>query len=467
MSINSALNAAVSGLVSTSSALSAISQNIANANTVGYKQQTTQFEDLVGASSSAGNYAAGGVQANVQQLVSQNGTPTQTTSGTDLSISGNGMFVVTGTPTPTNSDPRSYTEAGSFTVDSNGDLVNAAGYYLQGFPVNADGSVTVNPSDLNTLQTINVAAIGGTATATTSVTVNQNLNSTQNVNTAAAAAYSATSNSMAAYEAGGTGTVPDATITIPITNTQGGQETLEVYLEKSTTANTWNAEVVAPGGGIQYGPDSTLNDNQLATGTLVFNSNGTLDLANSTLFGGSTSPTLDIGASASTPTGSGYAWGTSLGVGAQNVALNLDTSPGGITQYDSATLTQSIDANGTAFGNLNTVAIDSNGFVTATYSNGISKQIAQVAIATFANPDGLTQVNGDAYQVSTTSGSFNLKTPGSAGAGTISPDTLESSTVDLSSEFANLITTQQAYSASAKVITTADQMEQALIATIQ
>jgi flagellar hook protein FlgE len=163
----------------------------------------------------------------------------------------------------------------------------------------------------------------------------------------------------------------------------------------------------------------------------------------------------------------GYAWGAGLGISGQAIALNLATSPGGLTQDNSASTVESIDTDGTAFGQLDNVNIDSSGFVTATYSNGVTKKIAQVAIATFANPDGLTAVSGDAYQVSSTSGSFNLKTPGSAGAGTIADYSLETSTVDLSSQFADLITTQQAYSASAKVITTADTMEQALLQTIQ
>jgi flagellar hook protein FlgE len=614
MSINSAINAAVSGLTANSSALSAISDNIANANTVGYKASTTEFEDLVGVASTSANYSAGGVQADTIQQISQNGTTQQTTSATDLSINGQGMFVVTSTPTPTASDPRSYTEAGSFDVNAQGYLVNAAGYYLQGFPVDeSTGAVTVNPSDLNSLETINVADIGGTASATSTATVNANLNSAQAMSAAGAAAsggvsvvtttattnggvtttaftgtpvaisaavstaigepvvsggvagvgagtnaalavtsstgatastttaisaqdllnaynyatdpatyttpdangvtysdgnyfytptsdagftaadgnytvsitdsavtttaYNASTNNMASGAI-----TPDAQITIPISNSQGGQQTIDIDLLKSPTANQWYAEVVSPDGEIQYGANSSLNNNQLATGILAFNSDGTINLAQSTLFGGSTTPTLNFGASGTTPAAAsaggaplvapatgltGYSWGTGLGIGAQSIALNLATNPGGITQDESATTTESIDTDGTAFGQLDQVNIDTNGFVTATYSNGVTKQIAQVAIATFANPDGLSAVSGDAYQVSSTSGSFNLKTPGSAGAGTISPDSLETSTVDLSSQFADLITTQQAYSASAKVITTADTMEQALLQTIQ
>ena len=256
---------------------------------------------------------------------------------------------------------------------------------------------------------------------------------------------------------------PDATIQLPVSDSEGGQRTLQIDLLKSGSANTWYAELVAvPASDVQTG--SGLNSGQLATGTLQFNSDGSINMADSTLFKGSTSPTISMGASSTTGLGAdGYAWASGLGISAQTISLNLAESPGGITQLDSASATESVDSNGTQFGSLTSVAIDNQGFVTATYSNGVSKKIAQVALATFDNPDGLKAVSGDAYQVSSTSGSYNLKTAGSGGAGTITPSELETSTVDLSTQFASLITTQEAYSASAKVITTADQMLQALI----
>ena len=207
---------------------------------------------------------------------------------------------------------------------------------------------------------------------------------------------------------------------------------------------------------------------QLAAGTVTFNADGGIELNDSSLFGDSTTPSVDILGSASAGLTPGQvAWASTLGLGEQNIAFNLSTAPGGITQLASKSITESIDTNGTQFGNLDNVTIDKAGFVTATYSNGVSKQIAQIAIATFENEDGLNALSGDAYQVSTTSGAYNLKTAGSGGAGTISPSSLESSTVDLSSQFSDLITTQTAYSASSKVITTADQMLQSLISIIQ
>ncbi len=119
--------------------------------------------------------------------------------------------------------------------------------------------------------------------------------------------------------------------------------------------------------------------------------------------------------------------------------------------------------NGTAFGNLTDVEVDEDGFVTAMFDNGVTRRIAQVAVATFANANGLVPLNGNAYRVSQQSGPFSLKTPGTGGAGFLAPGTLESSTVDLSTEFTGLIVTQRAYSASSKIITTADQMLEELI----
>jgi flagellar hook protein FlgE len=156
-------------------------------------------------------------------------------------------------------------------------------------------------------------------------------------------------------------------------------------------------------------------------------------------------------------------WAQSLGIGAQEIKLELGGAASGLTQYDSASVVQVVTTNGTAFGNLSNVAIDEDGFVTAIFDNGVTRRIAQVAIATFPNPDGLIAENGNSYRLSGASGGFSLKAPGTGGAGYLAPSTLESSTVDLSTEFTGLITTQRAYSASSKIITTADQMLEELL----
>jgi len=214
---------------------------------------------------------------------------------------------------------------------------------------------------------------------------------------------------------------------------------------------------------------SGLSDGQIATGTIGFTSTGQLDPATTTIFS-ATDPSIAIGASdAATPAAGAVNWSSSLGVAAQTISLNLTGSSsgtGGITQLDSAN-SQSITTNGTAFGSLSSIAVSDSGLVTAVYSNGVSQNLAQVAIATFPNPDGMSAVNDNAYQVSQSSGSYTLDTPGQGGAGSIDPFNLEGSTVDLSSQLTSLITSQSAYSASSKIITTADQMMQDLLQIIQ
>ena len=461
MSINSALLTGVSGLLAQSSALAAISDNIANANTVGYKTENTEFGDIVNNGSLLGDYDSGGVLAQTQQLVTQQGSLQQTSSNTDLAIQGNGFFVTTASATPSVTDTRNFTRAGSFTVDANGDLMNAAGGYLQGWPVSANGTISIDPSSVASLQSINVGGAGGSGgavSATSQVSINANLNSAQTVD-ADAASYNTTTDSMAAYVAssGASGTKPDFTISVPVSDSQGGQHTLSLDVVKSS-ANTWQVELVAPTSG---GVSQVSNANgQIATGTLSFDANGNLNVAASSLTDANGNNVLGA-----TPSGSlDIDWSSALGVQSpQTVSMNLSNSLGGLTQVSAASVTQSVDTNGTQFGNLTDVTIDDQGFVTAAYDNGVTRKIAQVAIATFQNPDGLTSASGDNYQVSNSSGTYNLKAAGTGGAGTISPSTLEASTVDLSQQFAGLIVTQQAYAASTKILTTADQMLQQLI----
>jgi flagellar hook protein FlgE len=474
------MQSGVAGLVANSVALSTISNNIANVNTVGYKLGETEFESLVTNSGGDAALNAGGVMASTQQLIDQQGQLTQTSSPLDLAISGQGFFVTTSQATNvTPTDPRSFTRAGSFTVNNQGYLVNSAGLVLQGWLADPNGKITSNPSSLTSLQSINVSQVGGAVEPTTTVGINANLDASQVISAAstaadsippAAGAYDPTSNSMAMYQTDPTtGVKPDFSIPVPVSDSQGGQHTLQLDLLKSSTPNQWYAELVAvPASDVTDG--ANLSDGQIATGIIAFTPTGQMDPTNTTLFN-ATSPTIAIGASNAGAPGAGQVnWGTQLGVAAQNITFNLQGgsgSTGGLTQLNSDSATQSITTNGTAFGNLTNVQIDSSGIVTGVFSNGVTQTLAQVAIATFSNPDGLTPVNGDAFQVSQSSGNFTLEQPGQGGAGSIDPSTLESSTVDLSSQLTDLITSQSAYSASSKIITTANQMMQDLLNIIQ
>ena len=473
MSINSAMLAGVSGLTANSAALSTISDNIANVNTVGYKRNQTDFESLITSQGQGAAFGSGGVLAVSRQLVSQQGLLTQTSSPLDLSISGQGFFVTTDHATNvTAADTRSFTRAGSFQVDNQGFMKNGAGLYLQGWIVDSSGNITTDPSDLTKLQSINVSQVGGAADLTTQIGINANLKSSQVVSAAATGAaqaippvgsYDSVTNSMAMYDANNaTGVKPDYSVQVPISDSKGGKRTVQMDFLKSATPNQWYAEIVAvPASDVLDG--AGLANGQIAKGIVAFTADGKLDTVNSTLFPPGNAAITFGASNAAAPAAGAVNWAASLGIDTQTVGFSISSPTGGLTQFDSQSVTQSITTNGTAFGNLTNIQIDKSGFVTAVFDNGVTRKIAQVAIATFPNPDGLSAVTGDAFRVTQDSGTYNLKAPGTGGAGLIDPSTLEASTVDLSSEFTGLITTQRAYSASSKIITTADQMLQDLL----
>lgn len=561
MSINSAMLAGVSGLISNSSALAAISDNIANVNTVGYKRSSANFSTLVTAQSKNATYSAGGVKAQTHQFISQQGLTQATTSNLDLSIAGSGFFVGTEKPEGlTATDTRSFTRAGSFQLDNLGYLKNDAGLYLQGWLADpVTGTITPDPSDLTQLSSINVGTVGGTAEKTTRVGVNANLRSEQAVAAAANAvstktgvldssgatsnfsvyysptgtgnqyavevrqagvtvatgvntydpttgallsttlpgtapnvqiaagppavtvtqaqlgvntkadaiasgAYDPATRSMSDYaEDPTTGVKPDFEIQIPVSDSKGGQRTVTLSLLKGPGPNEWFAELRAKPGDL----DNNTNG-LISSGKITFTTDGKLNSVGN-LFGGVTPTAINIGASDPTvtnlapPAVTPPRWADGLGIDSQDIQIDLASAAGGLTQYNSQSVVQSVNTNGTAFGNLTNIEVDDQGYVSAIFDNGVTRRIAQVAIATFSNPNGLKGVNGNAYRVTNESGTYSLKTPGQGGAGVIAPSTLEASTVDLSTEFTGLITTQRAYSASSKIITTADQMLEELL----
>ena len=481
MSISSAMLAGVTGLVSNSSALAAISDNIANANTVGYKRVGIDFTSLVN-TGATGEYAAGGVNTTTQHFVGQQGSLTATSSTTDLAISGDGFFVTSGQATKlSSSDPAYFTRAGSFTVDQNGNLKNAAGLYLQGWQADSNGNITADSANLSSLSPINILQVANTAQPTTEAAVDANINADQAITSAAqnagagtalAPGYNAdvdpstspaTEVSMTEYANDqSTGVKPDFSVTMPVSDSKGGTRNVVIDFLKSNVANQWYAEVRAdPPSDVQTDP--SLPQGLIESGIVAFNPDGTLNAGATTL---SSSIGLKASSAAAPIAGAGETaakWATNLGVNGQTVALNLTK----LTQFSAASSVTQVTSNGTASGGISGVSINNQGIVTAVYDNGTTRRLAQVALATFPNEDGLHSVDGNAFQQSINSGALTLKSAGSAGAGTISPSSLEASTVDLSSEFTGLITTQQAYSAASKIITTADQMIQELLSTKQ
>jgi flagellar hook protein FlgE len=458
MSINSALLTGVSGLVANSSALAAISDNIANVNTVAYKRNVVSFANVVTTQSLKGAYSAGGVQAVARQFVSQQGLVQASGSSTDMAISGDGFFVVSNKGAGlTAADARSFTRSGSFTVDADGFLINQSNFYLQGWPIKADGTYDVNPSDLSKMNSINVKNLGSAVAPTTDIAVSANLNKAGVVSAGEAAYNNATVASMTDYATDPTtGTKPDFVIEMKVIDSAGGSRKVALALLKDDSANpnSWHAELYSI-----PTTDTTTGGRpgQLARGDLKFKQDGTIDLANTTLFGvAGAAAQLNLAASgaAGTPR-----WSNSLGVAAQTLDFDLDK----ISQYAATSTVNAISSNGAGVGNIVSIDVNNEGIVSAIYDNSQIRQIAKIGIATFPNADGLQAISGNAYRSSLPAGQLTVKEAGVGGAGRISPSSLEASKVDLSAEFTGLIQTQKAYSASSKIITTADQMLEELI----
>ncbi|MEX6725082.1 flagellar hook protein FlgE [Parapedomonas caeni] len=418
MSLYAALYSGVSGLSANSTALGIISDNITNVNTVGYKASGVDFKTLVTETSSLNAYSPGGVAAKPRNMIGQQGLLQASTSSTDLSIDGAGFFVVRADPN-TSGDVM-FTRAGSFRPDALGFLQNTAGHYLMGWQLNSGGTF-VNNGDVGSLVPINIAGLTGTAEATSSVRVRANLQSSQTAYTGAYAAGDM---------ADGTVT-PHFTRNIQVFDAQGGAHTVTMSFLKSANANEWNVEV--------YGDPTDVNGGLISSGTITFNTDGSL---NSTTLPDPV--TVDwIGGAADS-----------------EISFNFGT-PGevdGLTQFNSVSTMISSNVNGAVFGNVTGVSIGKDGVVTALFDNGLTRAVYKLPIATFQNPDGLQRAQGNAYTVSDYSGQFSLVEAGTGGGGAVAPSTLEASTVDLASEFTRLITTQRAFSAASKVITTADEM---------
>lgn len=454
MSINSAMLAGASGMRANSSALAAISDNIANVNTVGYKRLRNDFTSLLNSQTHQTTYNAGGVMSRSSPLMNEQGSAVASSVSTHLAVSGDGFFVVRGrSDDATSRDPYFYTRAGQFTPDSDGYLQNTAGYYLQGWPVDSTGAVTANPTDLNALEPVRVSGIAGGAEATGRLSLSANLQSSQELSQAVVdGTYDAadSNNNMASGAV-----APDFQVPIQVYDSQGGLHTLTMSFLKAGP-NQWYTEVHMTAGDIDPG-GGTLVDGQLATGMLAFTPFGQLDAANSTL-----PNSITIGVAG---TGAGPEWNASLGLAAQTITFDMGGpgAPGGLTNYDSPSVLGTSQVDGTPFGSLASVDVDDDGYVTAIFTNGLTRRIYQIPLATFGNANGLIPEQGGVYRLGPGAGALSMRGAGVGGAGDIKARALEASTVDLAEEFSNLIMTQRAYSASSKIITTADEMLDELI----
>ncbi|MGD0151211.1 MAG: flagellar hook-basal body complex protein [Xanthobacteraceae bacterium] len=441
------MTTAVSGLQAQSFALQNISGNIANSQTVGYKETDTAFDALV-SQAALGEQTSGGVFATSVASNGVQGTIQNETVATDMAINGQGYFVVT-QPTgnsgtaPQFSGVNDYTRRGDFQMDSNGYMVNGAGYYLMGIPVDpATGAPT--SSSPQVLQFNNNFL---PAQATNSISYAANLPSAPPTGVLNPATFNVNPLDAAS---GGTGTVEgqDAT-TFTNASLDGGSVTAYDSLGNPVNVQLRWAETASSGGTsswqLFYQTNSSASGTQVAWQnvgtTFTFNSSGQL-----------TSPT----SSSLSLTGLAVN-GDTVG----NVTLNYGSN---LTQFASTTgsvQVNSLTQNGFGAGSLQSLSV-AQGQIVGSFSNGQTVALADVTVATFNGQDSLQSLNGEAFAATPESGNPNF-----SGTGSVVGSSLEASNVDIATQFSQLIVAQQAYSANARVMTTADQMIQSLLTVIQ
>lgn len=414
MSLYGALYAGVSGLSAQANALGIISSNINNVNTVGYKGTSARFSTLVTQQSSQTLHSPGGVRSQPFNHIDQQGLLQGTASATDIAIAGAGFFVVNESANPGVGDEYLFTRAGSFSPDQNGDLVNTAGFYLQGYNL-SNGPASTSASTVSGLETVNVANLSGTATPTSELEIGLNLPSTAAVG-------------------------DTETLTIQVFDSLGNSHDIDLVFEK-TSDNNWD---ITPQNPTLTSSGAASGNITSGAGSIVFNGNGTPATI--------TMPDIDIN------------W-TLGGADPSSIAVDLGTAgqTNGLTQFSGEFTVSRSNQNGVSFGNFAGVSIDDRGIVTALFDNGETLDIYQAPVAIFQSPNGLSAKSGNVYQQTNRSGPFLLNLPQVGGAGTLASNSLETSTVDLADEFTNMIVVQRAYSASAEIITTADEMLEELI----
>ncbi len=412
----SSFSIALSGLTADSDALDVVGNNLANLNTTGYKDSTVSFYDLLQQSVAGGStQIGGGVSAPQTERLFTQGSIQATGGNYDAAINGNGFFIAQNAAGNT-----LYTRAGNFQLNADGNLVTATGQFVQGW--------TAQNGVVNTSSTIGNITIPSNALQTPSATQNMALS----IN----------------LDAAGVVGQPNGTFStsIAVVDSLGETHDLTVTFTEASPGN-WNYEVDVPGADLTSGTAGT--PSPVATGSLTFDASGNL-----------TSPT----APASVPIA---ITGLTDGANDMNVSWNLATLNGAgtplITQYAATSAVSASTQDGVPASQVTQVSIANGGAITAQFSDGNQVVVGQLALASVSNPDSLIAVGQNNFEVGANTATPVIGVPSTGTLGSVEGGSLETSTVDIATEFTNLIVYQNSYQANSKVISTLDQMTQNLL----
>ncbi|MEQ8480843.1 MAG: flagellar hook protein FlgE [Hoeflea sp.] len=415
MSLYGMMRTGASGMNAQANRLSAVADNMANANTTGYKRASAEFSSLI-LPGSGGAYNSGAVTTDIRHSISQSGALEFTTSTTDLAIDGGGFFIVN----DANGLPF-LTRAGSFVPDGDGNLVNAAGFQLMGYNYDA-GNPTPVVNGFDGLVPVNISAGSLTATPSTTGYFQANLDAGSAI--VPAADLPSTNSATAAY------TSKSSLIAI---DNLGGEVLLDFYYTK-TAANTWEVTVydraaAAPGTGFPY------SSGPLATTTLDF------DPTNGQLTGGSaTDITLAV-------------------PGGTNLTVDLSS----MTQLNYAFTVDDANVNGEKPSSVTSIEISEDGILYASYESGQLEPLYRIALADVTSPDKLRPMAGNVYQQGIDSGVITTGFAASGSFGKLVSGALEASNVDIAQELTDMIAAQRSYTANSKVFQTGSDLMDVLV----
>ncbi len=433
MSLFSTLNTGASGLGVQSSAMSVIGDNIANLNTTGYKASRASFADYLPqqtAGMSGPATIGSGAGLNTVATLFGQGSLEATSSATDMAISGDGFFIVE------DGDEAFYTRAGEFYLDDEGYLVTSAGLNLQGYNA-SEGELSTMVDDLL------IGMEPSAASATAEVALTANLSSEAEYDTE----YLSLLTLDGSTDAWSDIDDADFTTSISVYDSLGQAHEVTIAFER-TGESDWSWYAMVDGEEVGATEDSPF---AIATGTVSFDEDGAIDSF------------TQVDTSATSP------WNFANGAAEQDFEFlfGMDASgdavDGGLAFSGADSAVSSMSQDGYPQGDLTSVAVESDGTISGTYTNGEEIVLGQVVLATFPSTANLEREGSSLYRASAASGDPAIGAAGSGGRGDLMSYALEASNVELEDEFVNMITAQRGYQAAARVVTTADETLQELV----
>jgi flagellar hook protein FlgE len=464
MALLSALYSGVSGLSTLGEGMQVIGDNIANVNTVGFKGSRYSFQDLISQTvstlSGTGQVGRGTGIADIAGRFEQ-GSFESTGSPTDLAIGGEGFFVVREAAGAS----LYYTRAGNFRFDKDGYLTNPEGYVVQGWALDSNGN------DVGSVTDAQLSSFTSSPSATANTEIIVNLDSdgddgSSGSDTALSAAWdgqNATPIANSAYE---------YQTTLKVYDSLGSTHDITVYFDKAATASAYEYIVTCNPSEDTRTVTALSHTGLLARGLIQFSSSSgamtDIDLSQNNGDGTWTAQAeaTDLSNGYFTFDASfisGITATTELDFGARHDGTSWVLKSLTSTMFSRASTTTFQSADGYGAGDLQSVNVDVDGVITGSYSNGQLIPLYRVALAKFVNNQGLMKEGGNLYRETRTSGNPITNRPGSSGLGSIAPNSLEQSNVDMASEFVKMISTQRGFQANSKIISVTDQMLAELI----